>query len=241
MDFGVIIDVETTGLSPTSDKIIEIGLLEFQVGSAGKPELLRTYGALQDPGTNLSADIIRITGLSDAMVAGQSINWDIVREMLTRASVVVAHNADFDRSFIERVPELIGLNLHWACSMRHIDWRSKHFNAVALNYLAADHGFVNPFAHRAVFDCATTFRLITEHFSELVNRSHEREYLVQAVGSPFETKDLLRQRGYRWDADQRVWSRVLAESALPEERNFLQEQVYRGRGSAVERQLSASL
>ncbi len=241
MDFGVIIDVETTGLSPTSDKVIEIGVLEFQVGESGKPQLLRTYGALQDPGVSLSADIVRITGLNDAMLAGQSINWEFVRDMLARAKVVVAHNADFDRSFIERVPELSQLDLHWACSMRHIDWRSKHFNALALNYLAADHGFVNPFAHRAVFDCATTFRLIADHIPELINRSHEREYLVQAVGSPFETKDILRQRGYRWDADQRVWSRVLAESALPDERVFLQEQVYRGRGAALERQIGAEL
>ncbi|MCX6105967.1 MAG: 3'-5' exonuclease [Proteobacteria bacterium] len=238
MDFGVIIDVETTGLSPTEDKVIEIGVLEFGVGEGTRPHLLRTYGALQDPGVPISPEITKITGLTDAMVAGQQIDWAFVRRMMEKASIVIAHNADFDRGFLERVDALSGLSAHWACSMRHIDWKKHNYNTMALNYLAADHGFVNPFAHRAVFDCATTFRLIGDHLEEMITRSYEREYLIRAVGSPFESKDILRQRGYRWDPDNRVWSKVLGETALIAERQFLQEEVYKGRGSAQETEIS---
>ena len=234
MDFGVIIDVETTGLSPVDDKIIEIGVLEFAVGSDAIPKLLRTYGALEDPGQPLKEEIVRITGLSDEVLAGQRIDWSLVRGILSRASLIVAHNADFDRKFIERVPELQDLGLHWACSMRHIDWRKHRFNALALNYLAADHGFINPFAHRAVFDCATTFRLIGEHLEELIARSYEREYLIRAVGSPIETKDLLKQRGYRWEPEIRCWTKILGEGALAEERSFLKDNIYKGRGAPEE-------
>lgn len=230
MDFGVIVDVETTGLDPKQDRIIEVGILEFAVEGDGVPQLVQTYGGLQDPGVPISEEIQRLTGLTPAVLAGQSIAWDLVRRWLGRASIVIAHNADFDRAFFEASGELTGLSLHWACSMRHIDWRQKNYSSLALNYLAADHGFVNPFAHRAVFDCATTFRLVAPHLREMTQRSYEREYLLKAVGSPFETKDILRQRGYRWDANERCWSKVVGETALEGERSFLAAEVYRGRG-----------
>jgi DNA polymerase-3 subunit epsilon len=241
MDFGLIVDLETTGLDPAADRIIEIGLLEFGVEGDGAPQLIRTYGALQDPGVPLAEDIQRITGLNDRVLAGQAIDWEVVRGFFARASIAVAHNMDFDRKFLESSGELGGerfpQKIHWGCSLRHIDWRGKRFGSLALNYLAADHGFVNPFAHRAVFDCATTFRLVAPHIKELIIRSYEREYLVKAVGSPFETKDVLRQRGYRWDAGERCWSRVVTETGLPEERQFLAEQVYKGAGAPLEQAL----
>ncbi|MCX6110726.1 MAG: 3'-5' exonuclease [Proteobacteria bacterium] len=238
MNFGLIVDVETTGLDPVADKIIEIGLLEFCWDEAVAPRVTRSYGSLHDPERPISADIIRITGLSDAVLAKQAINWEVVRDFFRRTSVVIAHNADFDRSFLLNSGQLDGLDRPWACSLRHIDWRRLHCGNLGLNYLAADHGFVNPFAHQALFDCATTFRLVAPHLSELLQRSSEKEYLVKAVGSPFESKDLLKQRGYRWDAQERVWSRVLGESALVEERQFLQEHVYKGRGSHHEQEKS---
>jgi len=227
VDFGLIVDLETTGLDPESEQIIEIGLLEFGVQGDEPPQLVRTYGALQDPGVALSPDIVRLTGLTTEILAGQSIDWAQVRQYFQRASIVIAHNADFDRRFLERSGNLQGLTPHWACSMRHIDWPMHGFRTLALNYLAADHGFANPFAHRAVFDCATTFRLVAPHLRELTQRSYEREFQVKAVGSPFDAKDILKQRGYRWDSDERCWFRVVTENGLLAERSFLAEQVYK--------------
>ena len=234
MNFGLIVDVETTGLDPKSDKIIEIGMLEFAWDDALAPRVCRTYSSLQQTEVELSPEIARMTGLTPAVLLGQAIDWDIVRGFFNRTSVVIAHNAEFDRAFLLNSGQLNTVQVQWACSLRHIDWRRLHCNNLGLNYLAADHGFVNPFAHQALFDCATTFRLVAPHMAELMQRCREREYQVKAVGSPFESKDLLRQRGYRWDSQERVWTRILAESALVEERQFLQENVYKGRGTHQE-------
>jgi DNA polymerase-3 subunit epsilon len=184
------------------------------------------YGALEDPGRPLSAEIQKLTGLSDELLAGHRIGWDYVRALMQRASVVVAHNADFDRGFIEKRSELEGISCHWACSMKHIDWEAKGFRTRALNYLAADHGFVNSFAYRALFDCATTFRLITPYVKELVQRSYLREVRILAVGAPFELKDALRNARYRWDNVKRVWFKDILEDGLDHEREFLQNEVY---------------
>jgi DNA polymerase-3 subunit epsilon len=228
VDRGVIIDVETTGLDAATDSIIEIGVVEFVRGaSADQVQVAAVYSGLQDPGRPLTAEIVKLTGLTDEMLAGRRIEWGFVTKILADASIVIAHNAEFDTRFLLRVPELQSLNLHWACSLRHIDWDSKGFKTKKLTYLAADAGFVNPFPHRAVFDCCTTLRLVTPYLDELVRNSYQREIRILAAQAPFESKDLLKARGYVWDAQQRVWWRVLGEDRMQEEREFLASQVYR--------------
>jgi len=239
MDFGLIVDLETTGLDPLNDKIVEIGIVEFGVEGDEPPRVTRCYGALDDPGVEISPEVQRITGLEPRILAGQRIDWEAVRGFFAKASIAIAHNADFDRRFLERSGRLDGLQVHWGCSMRHIDWRKHNFNTLSLNYLAADHGFVNPFAHRAVFDCATTFRLVAPYLPELIARSYEREYLVKATHSPFESKELLKQRGYRWDPEERCWMRIVPESALTEERRFLQADIYKGTARHQELELTS--
>jgi DNA polymerase-3 subunit epsilon len=246
MDHCVIVDLETTGTDSKSDRIVEVGLLEFAVAGpkAGEvnPQICMVggYSALQDPGVPLSPEIAKLTGLSDSFLSGRNVDWDQVRAILSRASVVVAHNAPFDRAFLEARPEMAGLKLHWACSVRHINWRKHGFRTRALNYLAADHGFVNPFAHRALFDCATTFRLVEPYLLELIRRSYLREFLVSATGAPFESKDALRKQGYRWNPESRVWAKGILEDELDEERAFLAAEVYKGQPRHTEDEIKQS-
>lgn len=234
MDRALIVDVETTGLNAERDKIIEIGLIEFKLGSSGHPTISSMYAGTEDPKTPLEADIARITGLTDDVLADQSIDWDLVVQIWRRADVIIAHNAEFDRKFLMARSELSSMSKHWACSLRHIDWREKHFTSQKLQHLAADHGFVNPFAHRALFDCATTFRLVTPHLSEMITSSYEPEYEVMAVGSPFESKDTLKSNGYRWNQETRVWQKRVGARRIQLEREFLASEVYRGSSRHVE-------
>ena len=228
MDHGVVLDLETTGLSAKSERIIEIGILEFALDASLKPSIVSMYSGLEDPERPLSEEIQKITGLNAAMLHGRKIDWSHVRRALESSSVVIAHNAPFDSAFIAERPELADLSLHWACSVRHLPWRKMGFRSSSLNYLAADHGFLNPFAHRALFDCATTFRLIAPHVDQLIRRSYEPDVTLVATNAAFETKDLLRNQGYHWDKDQRVWKKTVLRCDLEEEREFLRSQIYRG-------------
>ncbi len=106
MDFGVILDLETTGLDPATDKIIEIGLLEFGVEGDEEPFVIRSYGGLCDPGVPLSDEITRITGIKSSHVAGQKIDWTIFRSFLSRASIVIALNAEFYNAYVLNSQEL---------------------------------------------------------------------------------------------------------------------------------------
>lgn len=236
---ALIVDLETTGLEPSSEEIIEIGLLEFKYSSdSDSCDILTSCSMLHEPSRSISPEITKITGISNELVKGQRINWAVVQQSFDRADVVIAHNVEFDKGFLSNVSELHLENIHWACSCQHINWHAKGFKSTALNYLAADQGFVNPFAHRALFDCATTFKVLSSHFPELYQRSLEREVKVLAVGAPFEKKDLLKSRQYRWNGEQRVWGKVVTESSLDDERAFLSSEIYIGESRHVEEALS---
>lgn len=230
MDFGLIVDVETTGLNPEKDKIIEVGLLEFAVEKDQAPTIVEVYGAMEDPGIEIPTEITKLTGIKNDLLKNRVIDWLKVKSHFKRASIVIAHNAKFDRSFLLRRSEVSEevKDVHWACSIRHIDWKKKGMQTKVLGYLAAEHGFLNPFSHRAVFDCATTFKLISPYLDEIIKKSYEKEYKLLAIGAPFEVKDELKSRGYRWDQNLRVWSTIVTESDLESERKFLEEVVYKG-------------
>jgi len=226
MEYGLVVDVETTGLDSSVDQIIEIGVLEFMMLEGKPASISRMYGGLQDPGVPISAEIEKITGISSHHVIGQNVDWNLVASMMGRAKIVIAHNMEFDRGFIRARRELKELNPHWGCSIRHVDWKAKGAGSLSLNYLAADHGFINPFPHRALFDCATTFRLIASHLDELIPTSYLKSYRIDALNSPFEKKDVLKEQGYRWDSQRRVWHKTILESQLDKEREFLEKDIY---------------
>jgi DNA polymerase III epsilon subunit-like protein len=94
------------------------------------------------------------------MVAGQQIDPDEVSEFAGRADLVVAHNASFDRRFLERFcPPFCAKP--WACSMAEIDWAAEGFEGTKLAYLAAGFGFFFD-RHRAANDCLAAVELLSQ-------------------------------------------------------------------------------
>lgn len=94
----VFVDVETTGSSPTRDRIIEIGILKVVDG-----EVVGSFNSLVDPGIYVPAEITRLTGITTDNLSGAptfSQISDQVEELLSE-SLFVAHNARFDYSFIK--------------------------------------------------------------------------------------------------------------------------------------------
>ena len=233
---GVIVDIETTGLNPAEDRIIEIGLVTFSFSESEAPVITNIYGSLEDPGCEIPEQISKLTLLTTAQLRGQKIDWTAVRQILSAADVVIAHNAKFEKGFLRVRPELEGLadRLFWACSMSHVDWDAHGFRSRALTYIAADMGFINPFPHRAPFDCVTTFKIIGGHLPELIERAHDRDVTIKAVGAPYETKDVLKARGYRWNPGERVWQKVIRDREVEAERKFLTDNIYKGEDHHLE-------
>ena len=98
-DTYVVFDLETTGLSPIKDKIIEIGALKVKSG-----KVVDHFSTFVNPGRPIPYEITRITKITDEMV----MNSPPIEEVLPRFlafiedSVLVAHNANFDVRFLEQ-------------------------------------------------------------------------------------------------------------------------------------------
>ncbi len=236
---GVALDIETTGLDRQRDVIIEIALRPFDFDrlTGEVVAVLDPYCALEDPGRPLDPEVAALTGLTDADLAGQRIDWAAAAALLDEAHVVIAHNAAFDRPFVDA--RLGHPRKVWACSLTQIDWKAKGFIASKLELLTAFHGFFVG-AHRAQADTDALLHLLTRrpagttspYLKELLDTAREPSFMVEAVGSPFETKDLLKGRGYAWDGGQRLWFREVRPADLDAERDFLVRDVYRGRDAA---------
>lgn len=240
---GIVIDTETTGLDPDTCKIIEIGLVVFEYDPVtGQPiRVIGSYGGLEDPGHPLSEETTEITGITDAMVTGQRIDDERVIALVANASIVIAHNADFDRPFLEnRLP--VFATLPWGCSLLDIDWISEKLGSRKLDYIAFQMGFFFG-AHRAEEDCQALLEILTHPLpvsgktalKPLLDRLPSIGYTVYALNSPFATKDALKARQYRWDSEGKVWYRTLAGSnAFNEEVAWLKETVYGGCSAKID-------
>jgi DNA polymerase-3 subunit epsilon len=244
----LVLDTETTGLSHATDKIIELAMLLVQVDTAsGLPfGPVETFEGFEDPGMPIPDVARQITGISDEMVQGQRLSDEQVQALLARADLVVAHNAGFDRPFVEaRFPGFA--SKRWACSFKDIDWKALGAPSAKLSALAQDQGWFFE-AHRALVDCHALLQVLsgalapseTTGLGRLMAESAKPSYKLRAIGSPFESKDKLKSRGYRWDAEGKVWCATLAsESLLAEETRWLKAEVYSSKRAPVDIEVEA--
>jgi DNA polymerase-3 subunit epsilon len=241
---GAAIDIETTGLEHGKDKIIEIGLRLFKFNRmTGDVLWLDTpYAAFEDPGMPLSEEVKMLTGIDDDMLKGQSIDWEKVHTLLSGCQLILAHNASFDRPFIDSYVTISRQKI-WGCSFQQVDWSHCGFPSKKLEILSVYHGFFTD-AHRALNDAdaviyllsLTNEKLKAPYLRELLQNAVKPVMVVSALFAPFEKKDLLKSRYYRWDGREKVWSKVIDKDLFEAEIKWLQEVVYKGafRGKAVE-------
>jgi DNA polymerase-3 subunit epsilon len=236
LSVGAVVDVETTGLDREADRIIELAVQRFRYDEHGRIiEIGQSRVWREDPGQPLDPRITRLTGLTDADLAGQSIDEEAAIAILASADVVVAHNAAFDRPFIERrLPALAGKP--WGCSMADIDWLELGFEGRGLSHLVSQCGWFYE-GHRAENDVLALLYLIAHRLPDgdtilrgLLECAERSTWRIHAIDSPFDSKDRLKARGYRWDAVMKYWWREIAHGELEAEHGWLKTDVYTGLG-----------
>ncbi|WP_438754856.1 3'-5' exonuclease [Pararhizobium sp. O133] len=247
---GIVLDTETTGLNARKDEIIEIGLVAFGFNEAGEVgEVHAVYGGLQEPSGPIPAEITKLTGITDADVAGQMIDMAQVRKLVGPADLIIAHNAGFDRPFCEAFSPIFA-DKAWACSVSEVNWASRGFEGTKLGYLIGQAGYFHE-GHRAVDDCHALLEVLDQTvegssgtpFSELYLASQKSRVRIYAENSPFDLKEHLKARGYRWsdgsEGRPKSWWIEVDEHLADDELAWLQTDIYRYDANPPMQSLSA--
>ena len=232
-----VIDFETTGATPAQGaRATEVAICLLEGG-----RIVDRYASLMNAGVRIPSFIIQLTGITNEMVAAAPPANAVMREAaaFVGSRPMVAHNAAFDRPFVEaRLP--VFAQQAWNCSFAGINWKTEGNGSAKLEFLASERGWFYD-AHRALTDCHALLQVLAQPLSDgrtglrtLVEGAQGTRYKLLATGSPFETKDKLKARGYRWDGENRAWWCSLpSQEALDTECQWLRAEVYGGRKARV--------
>jgi DNA polymerase-3 subunit epsilon len=234
---AMFLDVETTGLDPVSCDLLEIAIIPFDYTSDGS--IVRIHPALHqlnEPTGPISSTITAITGLTDADVAGHRINVQSIRDFVVPASLIIAHNAAFDRPIVERFVSEFAMK-PWACSMSDIRWGEEGIQSRRLSDLLQHYGYFFD-AHRATDDCRAGIALLTMQLSKssrsalaaLLEGARRPTWRIFAVEAPYAYREILKQRGYHWNTRRefgpRSWWTDVEKDAVGRELLFLEDEIF---------------
>ena len=157
-DSYIAFDLETTGLRPTYDRILEIGAVKVEGG-----EVTGTYETFVDHGITIPERIVELTGITEEMVDGSPDIRTAVDGFLEFAGegVLLGHNVMFDYSFMKRNV----VNLGGTFERKGLDTLTiarlllPELEGKSLDKVAAHYGIIQEHHHRALDDAMTTARI----------------------------------------------------------------------------------
>lgn len=158
-----VVDIETTGANANSGKITEIAI----VITDGET-ILDEFDSLVDPGMHIPAFITNLTGITNQMVAeAPKFHYIAAKiESLLKDKVFVAHNVNFDYSFVKMELEEAGYSVPTKklCTVRYSRKMVPGQKSYSLGNICSHFGIKNMDAHRAMSDTKATVQLLHELF-----------------------------------------------------------------------------
>lgn len=201
---ALIVDTETTGLDLDNDEVIEIGFVLIEYNDKKIVSIQDFGNEIREPKRPISKVVQSITGITPAMVRGKEINEERVLSAVSRANIVIAHNAEFDRPMCERLFSDFK-SKPWACTLKEVRWDNYGYESGKLKYLLLESGYFFE-GHRALDDCMAVKQLLSllspsgESFFEHLMESARGQSFEFITNSPYELREVFRSNRYKWSA-----------------------------------------
>jgi len=162
---GLVLDVETTGLGPATDEVIELAvkLFSYWPDTGEIIDVLKEEAFLREPMKSTARRnyerAFHVHGIPFDAVKGKSFIDEKIKAYFHQTDAVFAHNASFDRSFLfQMYPEVNELN--WYCTMRNVPWKQYGFPNGKLLTLLQAHQITSYQTHRAMDDITYLMELL---------------------------------------------------------------------------------
>ena len=218
-------DTETTGLDTTTDRVVEVGAVlwdtekKFHVHTLSKliweesfpdpsPDSIKAHG--------LTKDFLQAHGLRSSTVFGE------LEFLMGKAEYIVAHNGHHFDFPLLKAEMGRAKGAAWDFGLGKIDTMldipyPEDIKQRALKYLATDHGFINPFPHRAEPDEFTMLRVMSNYdISEVIRLSKFANVKLYARVE-YKDRQLVKDRKYMWDGTEKVWWKGMKECFVEKE------------------------
>ncbi|MFL0250911.1 DNA polymerase III subunit alpha [Clostridium neuense] len=164
-----VLDLETTGFSPVTEKITEIGIMKCRDG-----KVLDSFSCFVNPEKPIPSRVVEITNITDDMVRDAETIDKVFPKMLEfiDGSVLVAHNASFDVGFLKHNAKVLGYDFDFT----YLDTLSlaqdifPQYKSYKLGRIAKNLGIKVEVAHRALDDVDTTVKIFNVMLEELKKR-----------------------------------------------------------------------
>lgn len=227
------VDVETTGLDVREDRITELGAVLWDTERRA-PIVVANHYVWDKSYPPLSAEITEITGIrtEDLQEFGipPAVVFSDYNLLAKRADCIVAHNGNnFDKPLMENQfskNQVAWVNTPWLDTSVDVPY-PQTIKTRKLTHLAAEHGFLNPFAHRAFADVLTMLAVLDRYdIAECARLSQEPNVDIEAVTlAPWKDPapegqketDKAKARGFRWNGARKKWIKTVKESFADKE------------------------
>jgi len=232
------LDFETTGKNVNRDNIVEIGAVLWDTVRNSPVQIyseMLWYEEIWNGATATPETIEQITKISSEDLIKYGISpkdgLSKLKQIMstTDLAAAVAHNGnEFDK------PLLLANAKRWDIELPEISWidtmtdipYEPHIQTRKLTHLASDHGFVNPFAHRAIFDVLTMLKVLQNYDIEwLIKLSKEPSVtLIANTTPPWEdggkSNEEAKSRGFRFNSENKKWVKSVKESQVQLEKSL---------------------
>ena len=236
---ALVFACKTTGRNVQNARLVQLSyaMVRFSSETGVIYEVESVYTGMEDPGAPISERIESDIGISDAELRGKSFDSERINADIKRAVVLISHNAESDRRFVEARFEEVS-DKWFVSSQQEAPWEKYGSASRNLDFLAFTVAglFLVPGEH--ILEVQTLVELLTRKTPEgrhvlldMLNASRVPTWRVWACASNAEQKRVLFERGYRMvesitreKEPIKGWSRIVR--SLDRELAFLAEKVY---------------